>query len=182
MKKIAVIMMSVLLLATVFSGCAKKESDKGTDENVKNVSMEEIHTAIKDAYGEDYLPNMPMLPEILEAEFGLDEDLYDEIVAEQPMMSIHADRVLLVKAKEGKAEDVEKILNEARERKISDSLQYPMNLAKVAATKVVRNGNYVAFLLVGSINDAAEITEEEAKDFAETEVAKAVEAFNNLFK
>jgi hypothetical protein len=166
LKKIAAIMMSVLLLATVFSGCAKKESDKGTDENVKNVSMEEIHTAIKDAYGE----------------FGLDEDLYDEIVAEQPMMSIHADRVLLVKAKEGKAEDVEKILNEARERKISDSLQYPMNLAKVAATKVVRNGNYVAFLLVGSINDAAEITEEEAKDFAETEVAKAVEAFNNLFK
>lgn len=182
MKKIVTVLMTAILAMGVFAGCAKADSDKENPDKVTNVTLEEIHTAVKDAYGENYLPNMEIPAEMLEAEFGLTKDLYAEVKAEQPMIGAHADRVVLVKAAEGKADAVEKALTEAREKKVNDTMQYPMNLAKIAASKVVRQGDYVAFLLVGAINDAPEATEEEAKEFAEKEVNKAVEAFNNLFK
>ncbi|HBW14383.1 MAG TPA: hypothetical protein DEF30_11255 [Proteiniclasticum sp.] len=182
MKKITTIIMTTVLALGVFAGCSNGSTDKETPENTKNVTLEEIHTAVKDAYGENYLPNMEIPAEMLEAEFGLTKDLYAEVIAEQPMIGTHADRVVLVKAAEGKADAVEEALNKAKENKIADTMQYPMNLPKIAATKVVRHGDVVAFLLVGAINENMDATEEEAKTFAETEVEKAVEAINNLFK
>lgn len=195
MKKIITVMISVVLALGVFAGCSNSGGEKENPGNASNVTLEEIHTAVKEAYGENYLPNMEIPAEMLEAEFGLTKDLYTEVKAEQPMISTHADRVVIVKAAEGKADAVEKALVEAREKKVNDTMQYPMNLAKIAATKVLRNGDYVAFLLVGAIYEAEEVTEddakeigenevteEDAKEFAEKEVEKAVEAFNNLFK
>lgn len=182
MKKIITVMMSVVLALGVFAGCSSADGEKENPGNASNVTLEEIHTAVKEAYGENYLPNMEIPADILEAEFGLTKDLYAEVKAEQPMISTHVDRVVIVKAAEGKADAVEEALVEAREKKVNDTMQYPMNLAKIAASKVLRNGDYVAFLMVGAINDAAEVTEEDAKEFAENEAEKGVEAFNNLFK
>ncbi|MGB4587963.1 MAG: hypothetical protein WBI17_01850, partial [Clostridiaceae bacterium] len=61
-------------------------------------------------------------------------------------------------------------------------MQYPMNLAKINSLKVVRQGDFVAFLLVGAINENMDANEEDAKKFAENEVEKGVNAFNDLFK
>ena len=118
----------------------------------------------------------------METEFGLTSDMYEEIIAEQPMISVHADRVVVVKAAKGRADDVEAALIAAKENKIKDTLQYPVNLPKISATKVVRNGDFVCFLLVGAVNDNQDAPEEELKQFAEEEVQKGVNAFNDLFK
>lgn len=208
MKKIILILLLMTLTLTFITGCSKKDTKTpSTDDNVTNntnnqesdnensnpvqedndntnksdVTVDDILNAIKAAYGDNYLPNMEITPELLEAEFGLTPDMYEAVKAEQPMMSTHADRVVIVKAKEGKADDVEAALINARENKINDTLQYPMNLPKINAAKVVRNSNFVCFLLVGSINDNMDSSAEDAKQFAEDEVAKAVNAFNGLF-
>lgn len=181
MKKIITVLMSVVLSLGVFAGCSKADGEKEKPGNASSVTLEEVYTAVKGAYGENYLPNMDIPAEMLEAEFGLTKDLYVEIKAEQPMIGVHADRVVIVKAAEGKAGIVEDALVAAKDKKVSDTMQYPMNLAKIDAAKILREGQYVVFLLVGAVNDAAEPTEEEAKEFAENEVQKGVKAFNNLF-
>lgn len=208
MKKRTFILLALTLTLALITGCSKEdkktpstneetnasgnqETDKENGDTVQedsnnannsDVTVDDILNAIKAAYGEDYLPNMEITPDFLEAEFGLTPDMYEAVKAEQPMMSTHADRVVIVKAAQGRADDVEAALNTARENKINDTLQYPMNLPKINAAKVVRNGDFVCFLLLGSTNNNMDASSEEAKQFAENEVEKAVNAFNNLFK
>lgn len=192
MRKLTTMMAMVAISASLLTACSGKtenlpSTDNTVNENVQDdvkvdVALTDILEEIKAAYGDNYLPKMPIEAEFLEAEFGITSDMYEEVVAEQPMMSVHADRIVLVKAKEGKGEEVEKILNDAKDKKINDTLQYPMNIAKINATKVVRKGDYVAFILLGAINDSVDVSEEAAKQFAEDEVAKGVNAFNELFQ
>lgn len=158
------------------------QNDTEDNTNTSKVTVDDILSSIKEAYGENYLPNVEMTSEFIDLEFGLTSDMYEEIKAEQPMISTHPDRVVIVKAAEGKADDVEAALIAAKDKLINDTFQYPMNLPKINATQIVRNGDYVAFLMVGAINENMDATEEEAKLFAEEEVEKAVNAFNNLFK
>lgn len=212
MKKLTIILLTMTLTIAFITGCSKNDTktpstdnnvtgntiDKETDNdndnpaqtenedsdttNKKDVTVDKILNAIKAAYGENYLPNMEIPAEILESEFGLTPDMYEAVKAEQPMIGTHADRVVVVKATEGRADDVEAALNTARENKINDTFQYPLNLPKINAAKIVRNEDFVCFLLVGAINENMDATEEEAKQFAEDEVEKGVNAFNDLFK
>jgi hypothetical protein len=212
MKKLTIILLIMTFTFSLITGCSKVDMktpstdnnetdntiDKETDidkdnpaqtetedsDNTNNteITVDDILNAIKAAYGESYLPNMEIAPEFLEAEFGLTPDMYEGVKAEQPMIGTHADRVVIVKATEGRADDVEAALNSVRENKINDTFQYPMNLPKINATKIVRNEDFVCFLLVGAINENMDANEEESKQFAENEVDKAVNAFNDLFQ
>lgn len=172
MKKIIVALLVALLVLT---GCTSAPS-------TKDVKLEDIHTAIKEAYGEDYIPNMEFEAELLEMEFGLTSDLYDEVIAELSMMSMHVDRLLIVRAKEGSADKVEELLNAARDRKIEDTFAYPMNIARLNATQVVRQGDIMAFMILGAY-PADDVIDEEAQiKFAKDEIQKGVDAFNSVFK
>ena len=86
-----------------------------------------------------------------------------QFVAEQPMISMHPDLFIGIEATEGNAEAVEAALQAYQEYLINDSMQYPMNLAKVSACQVLRYDNYV-FLA-----------------FAQAEVQKAVDALDAVF-
>lgn len=164
----------LVVLLAIFSGCSSQP--KG-----KDVSLQEIFDAVKNAYGDTYLPDSEIPEDVLNREFPVDSSLVEEIKGEMPMISFHPDRVVAVKAKEGKGEEVEKALNDIKEDMIQNSLQYPANMAKVKSTQVVRHGDYVVFLLVGGINDDMDASEEDALKFAQDETVKAVEAVNQLF-
>ena len=86
----------------------------------------------------------------------------------------------MVKAKEGQGQAVADALEKGRETLLNEGFFYPMNMPKVNASKVVRNGDYVAFLMVGALDEGSG-TEEEMAQFAEAEVQKGVDAFNKLF-
>lgn len=195
MKKISIIILTMALTLAFITGCSKDdtkapsndipsstETENDDSTNNTEITVDDILNAIKAAYGENYLPNMEFDTESLEMEFGLTSDMYEAVKAELPMISTHADRVVIVKATEGRADDVEAALITAKENKVNDTLQYPMNLPKINSTKIVRNGDFVCFLMVGAINENMDATEEEAKQFAEDEVEKGVNAFNDLFK
>lgn len=137
---------AVMVIGLGITGCGKKE---GTE--TKTVDIEKIHTAVKEAYGEDYIPNMPYDSQMFTDVFGVTEDMYDSYIAEGPMISTNVDTFIAVDAKEGKGEAVEEALNKYRTYLQEESMQYPMNMPKVQAASVVRHGDYVFFVMLGII-------------------------------
>ena len=178
MKKLHVVLGMLLCCLFVLAGCGKS----ATEEAAVNVDLNEVMTKIREAYGENYLPNAAIDNQTLQDMFGLDLTLIEEAVAEMPMIGFHPDRVIVIKAVEGKGEDVEAQLTALRTTLVDDSFQYHANIAKTEASQVVRHGDYVAFLLVGAPNDNMDASEEEQLKFAQEETQKAVDAFNSFFE
>lgn len=156
-------------------------AEQGGENNEDN-TVNKIAEAIKAAYGDDYLPDMPMDGEMINTFFGLEPDLYTEVFAETPMISAHPDTLLIVKAAEGKTEEVKLKLDAYRERLVNDTMQYPMNLPKIQASQVVVNGDYAAFILLGAPNDDMDASEEEQAKFAEEQEQIGIDAFNKYFE
>lgn len=111
--------------------------------------MNAIKSAVTEELGEDYFPNAPLDPELLESLIGVTSDTYEDYFAEVPMISANVDTLIVVKAKEEQADEVEKVLNDYRDAKVGETMQYPQNIGKIQASKVERIGNYVVFVQLG---------------------------------
>lgn len=133
--------------------------DSSQEENAPALQADETLTSvlndIKEAYGDNYVPNSELDAQMLEDIVGLTPDLYDSAVAEMPMINTFVETFIGVKASEGNGDQAEQILNEYRDRLVSDTMQYPMNIAKIQASEVVRHGDYIFFVMLGAPDDAA---------------------------
>ena len=143
-------------------------------------TAQSILNKVKAVYGSSYLPNMPLDATMVSETFNVDLSLVEDFVSEMPMIGFHPDKVLIVKAKEGKIKEVVAQLEAARKDMIANTINYPANAEKIKSIKVVSKDNYAAFFLLGSAENNSEDPEERLK-FAETEVQKAVAAFNGMF-
>lgn len=204
MKKISAIIITTALLASVLTACSggngddngttttpasvsdstENTSGNGDDTNTpaaSDVDVTKILDTIKEAYGDDYLPNMPVEQEYLVSVMGLEEGSFTDFAGELPMISAHADMAVIVKAADGKAADVKAKLEAYRTMLIEDSFQYPMNLAKINASKVLENGDYLGFIILGAFGDEEEEDESKQAAFAEEQVKIGVDAFNSCF-
>lgn len=108
--------------------------------------------AVAEAYGENYLPEMPLDAEMLEAIYGVAPDMYDEALGEVPMISAQVDTLILIKAKEGRAADVQAALEAYRTYQLEEGMNYPMNVPKIEASEVLVYGDYVCYLMLGTID------------------------------
>ena len=131
--------------------------DVGEDAGGWSEEMQALRDAVAAELGDDYWPNMEMPAEILKSQYGLTEDMYEDYMGEMPMMSAHVDTLLIVKAKEGQADEVKGVLEDYRINLLKNSMQYPMNMGKVQASKVDSEGDYVYFVLLGG--DVTEVAE-----------------------
>lgn len=120
--------------------------------------MESVKTAITDLLGEDYWPNMALMPDMLESLLGISPDMYEDYFAEVPMISTNVDTLVVIKAVEGQADAVEDILLAYHDNNVSNTMQYPQNVGKIQAARVERIGNYVIFSQLGA--DTTEVSEE----------------------
>ena len=114
------------------------------------VALSTVLDAVKNAYGENYLPSMDLTAEDLKTRFGLNAADYTEAIGQVAMMSTQVDTFVAVHAKEGKAENVVSALNAYRDDLVNNSMQYPMNIPKVNASKVYQKGDYVFFIMLGA--------------------------------
>lgn len=114
LKKTLALMLAMILALTVFVGCAPKENDENNssevssetspnEESSEEVSSEEtpskyaepevtatiadVHAAVKEHLGENYLPSMQMDEAMVGEVLKLTPDMYTEIIAEMPMIS-----------------------------------------------------------------------------------------------
>ena len=148
-----------------------EEDAGGQDAGAEGWSqeMEGLKQAVVEALGADnYWPNMPMDAEMMETFYGITPDMYEDYMAESPMISANVDTLIIVKAKEDKADAVEEALNAYREANVNDTMQYPQNLGKIQASQVERIDNYVIFVQLGGFA----IEEEKEEDV----IAKCQEA------
>ena len=129
-------------------GESDNAGDVGTDG--WSAEMEELRAAVLEAVGEEnYWPDMPMTPDIFEMFYSVTPDMYDDYMAESPMISANVDALVIIKAKEDQADAVEDAMNAYRDMLVSDTMQYPSNLGKIQASQVERLGNYVIFVQLG---------------------------------
>ncbi len=144
-----------------------------------DVSLNTILDAVKNAYGESYLPSMDLTAEDLDARYGLKADDYDEALGQVAMISTQVDTFVAVKAKEGKADTVVSALNAYRDDLVNNSMQYPMNVPKVNASQVYQKGNYVFFIMLGDFAPEDMLAEDpETVTFYEEQNQIAVKAID----
>lgn len=119
-----------------------------------------IRDAVMAALGENYWPNTEMPVEFMDA-YGLTADMYDAFFGEMPMISTNVDTLIVIKAKDGQVEAVEGVLNAYRDKLVNDTMQYPMNIGKIQASRVDTFGNYVCFIQLGAdVMDAMDLGDE----------------------
>ena len=168
---------------------SSQESTGSSSENVSSpenndkdstLSAQGLRDAIANAYGDNYLPDQAMDAEMLESEFGLKKDMYDEVVAEAPLIGFHPDRLVIVKRKKGKEADVKRALEDALLVMKEQQMQYPVNVAKVNAGKILEKDGYYCFMILGETDDTSENDDDAAK-FAEKQIDIGVKAFDNYF-
>lgn len=178
MKKLVVMLMVGIMTLNLAACGSNKENNKATEstqtteatvestveavpetstEAVGDVTaegwsadMETIKAAVVDTLGENYWPNTPIPADFMEGTYGITADMYDDYLAEMPMISTNVDTLLIIKAKDGMVETVEKALNTYRDAIVADTMQYPMNVGKIQASRIETIGNYVCFVQLGA--------------------------------
>lgn len=204
MKKMLVYGLLAVMIFS-FAGCGKKNNDNngtqqesgsepentadnGTQEGEsssedtamvygKGVSMEDLKAAVVEILGENYWPNTEIPAEMLEGTFGISQDMYEEYFGEMPMISTNVDTMLIVRAKEGQEDAVEEALNTYRDSLVNDTMQYPMNLGKIQASRIEVFGSYICFIqLGGDTVEASESGEEAVIERCQEENEKALDA------
>lgn len=179
MKRNITLLIAIIMMMGFVVSCTPKTDGS----NNVDVNIDDIHEKIKSEFGEDYFPNMNVDLEELKAMTGLNfnENHIKDFIAEIPLMSINVDTFIAIEAEEGKGDVIETVLNDHRQNTVDNSIQYPINQAKVNASKVVRHGDYVFFLMFGKFDDRENLTEDEALEFAEKEIKKAEDIISSFF-
>ena len=138
--------------------------------------MAGLRAAVVDAVGQDeYWPDMPMDGEMLNMLYGITSDMYDDYMAESPMISTNVDTLVIVKAKTDQVDTVFDLMTAYREKLVNDTMQYPSNLGKIQSSQVEKVGDYVIFVQLGGMAGMADSEEEAIKQSQEAN-AKALEA------
>lgn len=136
--------------------------------------LKSIRRVLVEVLGENYWPNTEIQPEYLE-DYGLTTDMYEDFYGELPMISTNVDTIIVVKAKEGQVSAVEEVLNNYRDNLVNDTMQYPMNVGKIQASRIETFGNFVCFAQLG-----ADTTSVYGEDGNEEAVIKHCQEQNEL--
>jgi len=136
--------------------------------------LKNVRLALVEVLGENYWPNTEIPAEYLE-DYGLTTDMYEDFYGEMPMISTNVDTVIVVQAKEGQVTAVEEVLNNYRDDLVNDTMQYPMNVGKIQASRIEIFGDFVCFVQLG-----ADTTEFYGEDGDEEAVIKHCQEQNEL--
>lgn len=154
MKKYIISVLMTALLMISLTACGSQSNNTsagGTEESGyrNDIATADLKTAVTDALGDAYWPETEIPAEFLDSMYGISADLYEEYLGEMPMMSTKVDTLIIVKAKPDTVAQVEEAMNAYRDMLVSDTMQYPMNIGKIQASRIETFGNYVCFVQLG---------------------------------
>jgi hypothetical protein len=172
MKKITILLAALLLAALPFAGCKAA---------AKNVDIMEVFEAVKNEMGDGYTADRTLAEQDFKDMFGIAPDDMESSFGQISAMSMSLDFFIAVKAKPGKADAVEKALQDWRTGQIDAGVLYPFQMAKMKASQLVRHGDYVFLLVAGTQYAGDDPSEENLYEFAKTENQKAVDVVNQMF-
>lgn len=186
-KKIIAVVLALFCAFGAFAAVTAVEPQVSMEAATKKKtpSLNTVYSAVKKAYGNDYLPNMRLTKDDVKTRYGISSSWYSGVIAEVPMISAHSDELVIVKAKNSSAKKKIKSALAAYQKKLKeDTFQYPANQLKLQASRVYAKGNYVCFFSLGKISDAQASQSDESKviEAYKAENAKAVKAIQKLYK
>lgn len=191
MKKFILILLSAVMILSL-AACnlnssknngsdTTKTDDKGKSNSTVTATPDEIEQKIADTVGNDnYLCDIEIDKNWLENSFQLDMSKVDSYVAKQNSIgSVNPDTVIVLKTKDGYADEAVKAINTYFAQVVSYIRQYPFGTAKVLNARLYQSGDYVIYIIAGASYDG-EDTEAEAK-LATSEYAKIDEVVKGIF-
>lgn len=157
---------------TTAGGTPESETGEG-----REVSLQDLRDAVVEVIGENYWPDMTMEEDMFADMYGVTSDMYDAYLAETPMIGTNVDTLIIVKAKEGQVGAVEEALNTYRDNLVNDTMQYPMNIGKIQASRIETFDDYVCFVQLGAdVTDLMDQGEDTVIEKCQEENEKALEA------
>ena len=146
MKALAALCLAAAIALGIFTGC--KNNSGGEDQNsqepysnttitVPSGKLKDVRDAVKEVFGDNYLPQQLLDAQMLKDTYGVSEDMVKDFIAEVPLINVQIDTFVGVEAAEGKVEDVKKALDDYRLKLVLDETQYPANRQMAKALSLI---------------------------------------------
>ena len=174
---------------TADSGNSKKDDakkgtekkDSGKKDAAQELSASEVLASLKKSLGSSYTSDTAESEARMSGYYGLDMSKIENWAAESNSnSSLNADCAVVLKVKDGYAQDAAALLQQSFEQTVSYARMYNMDLQRVLQGRLYINGNFVALIIEGAKPDSSASDEEQAK-FAAGEVGKVDSAWKALF-
>ncbi len=170
-----------LMLALSLTACGGKTNDIGKIDTEVTMTAQEIMDALKEKLGGSFDCDTAETEDRMSGYWGLDMDKLESWAAMSNSNSaINPSAAVVLKVKDGYAQDAAALLQIGYEQVLSYSRMYDMSLQQVLQARLFVNGNYVALLILGAQGNWEADAEEQA-NFAADEAAKVDEAWNDIF-
>jgi hypothetical protein len=174
MKKGVILMMALFMMVLPIAGCKAAATTKAVDIN-------DVYEAVKKEMGDGYKGERDLQAQDFADMFGIAAADMDDFYGQISTMSLGLDFFIAVKAKTGKADAIEKCLQDWRTGQIDAGKLYPFEMAKMKASQVIRHGDYVFLVTAGANYSGDDPSEENVLESAKKENQRAVDAINKLF-
>ena len=144
MKQIISLCLAVLLLLSA-AACGSKEPAAPTLK--EGVTLQDLMDTLSEEYG--FAMPAPLDDMILSDLLDIDPGDVEEYAGYITMVNVSSDNLIAVKAKEGKAEDIQKKLEARRDFEVSSFEMYLQDqYDKAQAGKVFAVGDYVFLVMI----------------------------------
>ena len=170
------VLIAVLLCSGLVIGIHYKLEERSQSK------LTDLHEAIKDTYGDFYIPSRAIDDEELELNYGISMDYVESYIAESAMMSTYADVFLSFKAVKGKADIIESELETYRGDLLEKFAENKAVYVKIETSEVFRYGDYVIYMVVGQNSDIFNADETTYHEQAKSEFIKCQKIIVKLFK
>lgn len=186
-KMIALVLALAMALALAACGGSSKPDNSKTPDNsdkpspTVELTAQEIMDKLKETLGDSFECDAAETEDRMSGYWGLDMSKVDSWAAMGSSNSaINPSSAVVLKVKDGYAQDAAALLQTGYEQILSYSRMYNMDLQKVLQARLFVNGNYVALLILGATGDWEASDEDQAK-FAADEAAKVDGVWKDIF-
>lgn len=182
MKRILTFVLA-LSMALSLAACGGKADDNKKNDNNTEVTMtaQEVMDTLKEKLGDSFECDTAESEDRMSGYWGFDMDKVEDWAAMGNSNSaINPSAAVILKVKDGYAQDAAALLQTGYEQILSYSRMYNMDLQKALQARLFVNGNYAALLILGAQGDWEASDEDQAK-FAADEAAKADEVWRGIF-
>ena len=179
MKRILTFLLAVVMVFSL-AACGSKADDSNGKTDV-DMTAQEIMDTLKEKLGDSFGCDAAEAEDNISGYWGLDMTQVESWASMSNSNSaVNSSYAVIVKVKDGYAQDAAALLQTGYEQILSYSRMYNMDLQKVLQARLFVNGNYVALLILGAQGDW-EASEEAQAKFAAEEAAKVDEVWRGIF-